>query len=159
MLSLEQVRALEERVERAVAYIGSLREENAELKRRLAEAEAFSDEASTELGEAESARDAALARILELETAFAEAETRAAGAVSTLRAAEERAEEFRRDQARIEEGIVHALQKLDAFEDLILSPPAGPAAEAAPERQRRKPPAASAAAPESGPAENELDIF
>ena len=31
-----------------------------------------------------------------------------------------RAEEYRKDQAKIEEGIVHALEKLDSFEDLVL---------------------------------------
>lgn len=85
MISVEQVRALEERVEQAVAYISELRQENAGLKR-------------------------------ELEGARLEAEKSAARAAE-LEAA---AESFRRDQASIEEGIMHALRKLDAFEDLVL---------------------------------------
>ncbi len=85
MISVEQVRALEERVEKAVAYISALKAENAALRRELEQAKAESGEAQ--------------ARIAELESA---------------------AEAFRRDQVSIEEGIVHALRKLDAFEDLVL---------------------------------------
>ncbi|MBL8967167.1 MAG: cell division protein ZapB [Spirochaetaceae bacterium] len=85
MISVEQVRALEERVEKAIAYIAALRAENGELRRGLEKAEG-------DLGRAES-------RAAELEAA---------------------AETFRHDQARIEEGIVHALEKLDAFEDLVV---------------------------------------
>lgn len=85
MISVEQVHALEERVEKAVAYISELKQENAGLRR-------------------------------ELEGARLEAE-RSAARATELEAA---AEAFRRDQASIEEGIVHALRKLDAFEDLVL---------------------------------------
>ena len=85
MISVEQVRALEERVEKAVAYISELKQESAGLKR--------------ELEEARNAAEQSVARAAELEAA---------------------AEAFRRDQASIEEGIVHALHKLDAFEDLVL---------------------------------------
>ena len=85
MISVEQVHALEERVEQAVAYISELKQENAGLKR-------------------------------ELEGARLEAEKSAARAAEL----ESAAEAFRRDQASIEEGIMHALRKLDAFEDLVL---------------------------------------
>lgn len=85
MISVEQVRALEDRVEKAVGYISALKTQNAALGRELEEAKA------------ESVR--AQARIAELESA---------------------AEAFRRDQVSIEEGIIHALRKLDAFEDLVL---------------------------------------
>jgi len=85
MISVEQVHALEERVEKAVAYISELKQENAGLRR-------------------------------ELETVRLEAEKSAARAAEL----ESAAEAFRRDQASIEEGIVHALRKLDAFEDLVL---------------------------------------
>lgn len=85
MISVEQIRALEGRVEKALAYIASLKTENADLKRKL------------ELAEGELRRSAQ--RAAELEAA---------------------AEAFRRDQARIEEGIIHALEKLDAFEDLVI---------------------------------------
>jgi FtsZ-binding cell division protein ZapB len=85
MLSVEQVRALEERVEKAVSYIESLKTENAELRREL-------ERVAVELG-------AAKAQSAELEAA---------------------AQSFKNDQARIEAGIVHALEKLDMFEDLVL---------------------------------------
>jgi FtsZ-binding cell division protein ZapB len=85
MISVEQVRALEERVEKAVAFIAALKHENSELREEL-------DVARQELAKA-------LSRASELEAA---------------------AEAYRRDQASIEEGIVHALRKLDAFEDLVL---------------------------------------
>jgi FtsZ-binding cell division protein ZapB len=85
MISVEQVRALEERVEKAVAYIASLKTENTGLRHEL-------DSSQAELAQSS-------ARIAELEAA---------------------AEAYRRDQVRIEEGIVHALRKLDAFEDLML---------------------------------------
>ncbi len=77
MLTLEQVRALEARVEKAVNLIAALRAENGTLRSGLAAAEG---------------------RVAELE-----------GLVR----------EFQADQARIEEGIVHALKKLDAFEDAV----------------------------------------
>ena len=85
MLSVEQVRALEERVGKAVSYIESLKTENAELRKEL-------ERTAAELGEAK-------ARSAELEAA---------------------AQSFKNDQARIEAGIVHALEKLDMFEDLVL---------------------------------------
>lgn len=77
MITLEQVRALEARVEKAVALITSLRDENASLRTGLAAADR---------------------RVTELE-----------GLVL----------EFQRDQERIEQGIVEALRKLDAFEDSV----------------------------------------
>jgi chromosome segregation ATPase len=85
MISVEQVRALEDRVEKAVAFIATLKHENVALRGEL-------DSARQELAKA-------LSRAAELEAA---------------------AETFRRDQASIEEGITHALRKLDAFEDLVL---------------------------------------
>ncbi|OHD81292.1 MAG: hypothetical protein A3J97_03265 [Spirochaetes bacterium RIFOXYC1_FULL_54_7] len=84
MISLEQVRALESRVEKAVAFIASLRAENASLKDGLLEAELRTE--------------AAEARTAELEGLI---------------------KEFQKDQERIEEGIVQALRKLDAFEDVV----------------------------------------
>jgi chromosome segregation ATPase len=77
MLTLEQVRALEARVEKAVSLIASLRTENASLRTGLADAEK---------------------RVAELE-----------GLV----------QDFQKDQERIEEGILEALRKLDAFEDAV----------------------------------------
>jgi hypothetical protein len=84
MISLEQVRILEARVEKAVAFIASLRAENASLKDGLLEAELRTE--------------AAEARTAELEGLI---------------------KEFQKDQERIEEGIVQALRKLDAFEDAV----------------------------------------
>jgi DNA repair exonuclease SbcCD ATPase subunit len=173
MISLEQVRALEERVEKAVAYIAALREENAELHRQVGETQSFIDEAAEELGAAEAARDAAETRaaeqaelVLGLEEKAREYERNSAELAARIGAAEGRAraaearvadlaartEEFRRDQSRIEEGIVHALQKLDSFEDVILGGTEPP---------DEKPPVdgPSADKPAAKNAENELDIF
>lgn len=100
MISLEQVRALEARVEKAVAFIASLRAENAALKDGLLEAELRTE--------------AAEARTAELEDLI---------------------KEFQKDQERIEEGIVQALRKLDAFEDVVhaaAKPPLAPVPVAAP---------------------------
>ncbi len=77
MLRLEQVNALESRVEKAVALIASLRSENESLRTGLA---------------------TAVSRVTELEA---------------------RIVDFQKDQARIEEGIVEALRKLDFFEDTV----------------------------------------
>ena len=95
MIGVEQIRALEDRIEKALAFISGLRSENAALQ---AKAEA-SDEAR------------------------GRAEDRAAAAESRARELEEAIAVFRRDQSRIEEGILHALEKLDAFEDLVLRGP------------------------------------
>ncbi len=194
MVSLEQVRALEARVEKVVSYIETLRVENAELGRRVAEADAFIDSAATELEAAEQARDAAAAkaaaaeaRIEELQALVARSSERAASAEAKTAALASSAEEYRMDQARIEEGIIHALEKLDSFEDLILSqalpepsrpveaprpaPAAKPEAASLPEQgqlaepedeEKEEPaPVSPARAPEGVPvsSENELDIF
>ena len=116
MLSLEQVRALEERVERAIAAIDRLSAENAALRGEL---------------EASRSREGELERTIE---------------------------DFRRDQERIEAGIVSALRKLDVLEDAALRPReavpagtvnAGAAAPAAPPASSRV--AMSADAPDDGP--------
>ena len=134
MISLEQVRTLEDRVERAVAYIASLRKDAVELERRLAEAGSFIDEAANELAAseergaaAERRADAAEAlrleeagRIREMESRLADMAERVAAAETWSAELNARAEEYRKDQAKIEEGIVHALEKLDSFEDLVL---------------------------------------
>ena len=108
MITLEQVRALEARVEKAVALIASLRDENASLRNGLAAADR---------------------RVTELE-----------GLVL----------EFQRDQERIEQGIVEALRKLDAFEDTVHAAGAPTQAPAAPPEGR---PAERAAEPVGLPAE------
>ncbi len=215
MLSLEQVRALEDRVERAVAYIASIREENTELHRRLglsearyAETQSFIDEAAEELAAIEEKAKGAVAeaasykarleaaaehsaqleaRFVDLEARSrelgeraaaaearaAEADRRARGAEAASADLETRIETYRSDQSRIEEGIVHALEKLDAFEDLILtqatpSAAAAPSVEAAPapiaaarpiEASRPIEAARSIVEPPAEPLENELDIF
>jgi chromosome segregation ATPase len=168
MISLEQVRALEARVERAVSYIASLREEGAELRRRLAEAQSFIDEAANELAAAEqksqdaekraeaveALRQAEGGRMREYESRLSDMAERVAAAESRAAELGARAEEYRRDQAKIEEGIVHALEKLDSFEDLVLGQESEEAA-----------PGGSGIAVKSAPGgeaeagENELDIF
>jgi len=152
MVSLEQIHALEARVEKAVLLIEKLRKENAELEQRLVEAsrseeslrEAYSKLESNSAGSLESAK-LSESRLLELQAALAEAEEKHIAA--ELRASEieskvaaetaacreraliaeqkaseleTKAEQLRHEQSRIEEGLTHALEKLDAFEDLVM---------------------------------------
>ena len=204
MISLEQVRALEDRVEKAVAYISSLREEGAELGRRLAEAQSFIDDAANELSAAEAKlsasetkadeavaklsaaearaeaaeaqRQSDLKRVREVEAALADMSERVAAAETKAAELSSRAEEYRKDQAKIEEGIVHALAKLDSFEDLVLGQGAAPAKTVATEKSPREEIAVTAPVEEPKPdiegvavkaegegsaeiVENELDIF
>jgi chromosome segregation ATPase len=205
MISLEQVRALEGRVEKAVAYIASLREECAELGRRLAEAQGFIDEAANEVGAAEekaaaaeektaaaeekaaaaekradaaeSLRLAEANRIREFESRLADMAERVAAAETRAAELNARAEEYRKDQVKIEEGIIHALEKLDSFEDLVLSQaslavekaeepapePAslgsGIAVKSLPESEEEAKDSPADGGIEVEPVENELDIF
>lgn len=92
MLGVEQIRILEDRIEKALSFIAGLRSENAALQTKA------------------TASDEARGR----------AEDRAAAAESRVRELEEAIGIFKRDQSKIEEGILHALEKLDAFEDLML---------------------------------------
>jgi hypothetical protein len=78
MITLEQVRTLESRVEKAVLFIDLLQEENASLKEKLSGYER---------------------RIQDLEVLV---------------------RGFQQDQGRIEEGILHALDRLNSFEDALL---------------------------------------
>lgn len=89
MITLDQVRALETRVEKALGAMDRLTAENAALRETVAR---------------EKARASELERTIE---------------------------EFRRDQNRIEQGILHALERLNAFEDAVLESAAAPAAKAA----------------------------
>jgi chromosome segregation ATPase len=113
MITLDQVRALETRVEKALGAMDRLTAENAALRETVAR---------------EKARASELERTIE---------------------------EFRRDQNRIEQGILHALERLNAFEDAVLESAAAPAAKAAsraaPEdaRPAPQPKAPSSVAPES----------
>ena len=121
MISLEQVRALESCVGKAVSLIASLREENASMRSGLAAAES---------------------RVAELE-----------GLVAA----------FQKDQARIEEGIVEALRKLDSFEDSVHDAVAAkPAAASAAETAKPEPvqPVREAAAPviEAAPSSEDEDL-
>jgi chromosome segregation ATPase len=155
VVSLEQVRTLEDRVEKAVARIASLGGEVVELRRRLAEAQSFIDDAANELAEAEEKYQAAEKRaeaaearrvadaelVRETESRLSDMALRVAAAETKAAELSARAEEYRKDQAKIEEGIIHALEKLDTFEDLVLAQ-AGPSAEkAAPQARKPAPPA------------------
>jgi len=134
MVSLEQIRALESRVEKAVTLIDKLRRENAELEQRLVEASRSADEAKAAYSELESRSAASLRMTSETETTIDElraklqaAEAENASSRERTIAAEQKsfdleskAEELKREQSRIEEGLTHALQKLDAFEDLVM---------------------------------------
>lgn len=141
MVSLEQIRALEARVEKAVVLIDKLRRENAELEQRLIEASSSEEQVRAAYSELESKSAAAIrtasdseALIQDLNARLAAAEERVKDAEAenasyrdrTLAAErksadlESKAEELQREQSRIEEGLTHALQKLDAFEDLVM---------------------------------------
>ncbi|HTX72680.1 MAG TPA: hypothetical protein VMC79_07615 [Rectinemataceae bacterium] len=166
MISLEQVHSLEERVERAVGLIAALRAENAALRGRVDEVTAVIDGAAAELEAAEAARGSAEARVVELERRVGEAESKAAELAARI-------EDYRRDQTKIEEGILKALDKLDSFEDLLVEgvpPTEGASSSKAEESAPHAPPARASAKPrpESGPGEaavdrpasdSELDIF
>lgn len=210
MVSLEQIRALEARVEKAVVLIDKLRRENAELEQRLTEAsrseeqvkaayselerktaasvrvasdsEARIEELGLKLREAEErAKDAELkaaeagerAAALDRKAQAAEAENaayrdRALAAERKSADLESKAEELKSEQSRIEEGLSHALQKLDAFEDLVMGISAGGAAPrtselaAGDEKVEAVEVSPSTPAPQASPfpgAEHELDIF
>ena len=80
-----------------------------------------------------------------------EAKSESSRALNRVAELESAAEAFRRDQVSIEEGIIHALRKLDAFEDLVLkveaSTRAGPRTPAGPRRLRGPRAAIEARAP------------
>jgi len=126
MITVEQIRALEDRIEKALAFIAGLKAEIAELRSGL-------DRSVAERLEAEKRADEAALRVLELEEAAAA---------------------FRKDQQRIEEGIVHALGKLDAFEDLVLHREV--TAESTPEPAPQSAPAPAARAATPAPATTEV---
>jgi len=123
MISLEQVRSLESRVEKAVALIASLRMENASMRSGLTAAES---------------------RVAELEGLI---------------------QDFQKDQARIEEGIVEALRKLDSFEDSVHVAVSDNKPERAVETAKPEPEPAKEAEPElaeppaGGDGTEALDIF
>jgi len=143
MITLDQVRALEARVEKALGAIDRLTAENT----------AFRETASREIK-----RSADLERTLE---------------------------EYRRDQNRIEQGILHALERLNAFEDTIQDSslnveekpantrppssasvaktaapaPKSPVPAAKPEASESASSAEDGITPESGTAGAELEIF
>jgi len=155
MVSLEQILALETRVEKAVALIDKLRRENAELERGLSEASRTQEQLQTAYSELvrraqtsiQSSQETSV-KIEELRSKLGTAELRAAEAEERSAAAdrkahaaeaegiscrekasaaerrsadlESKAEELRKEQERIEEGLSHALSKLDAFEDLVM---------------------------------------
>ncbi|HWR11450.1 MAG TPA: hypothetical protein VN445_06490 [Rectinemataceae bacterium] len=161
-MSLEQIRALEARVEKAVVLIDKLRRENAELEQRLIEASRSEEQVKAAYSELERKTAASVRMASESEAMTADlsarlkaAEEKAAGAELKAAEADERAavmerkaqaaeaenasyrdralaaerksfdleskaEELKREQSRIEEGLTHALQKLDAFEDMVM---------------------------------------
>jgi DNA repair exonuclease SbcCD ATPase subunit len=137
MVSLEQIHALEARVEKAVLLIEKLRKENAELEQRLVEA-SLGDERlreaeqkysaaalkATEADERAAALDkkaqAAEAENTALRERVAQAEQKAVEFEAKAAEFEAKAEQLKHEQSRIEEGLSHALDKLDAFEDLVM---------------------------------------
>lgn len=155
MISLDQIRALEGRIEKAVALIQELRSENGVLVKRLvdtgsqlsrsesraadlesrlqsvtvAEAAVRDELSATEARLAATEARAALAEAKTVELArenevraasIRELEEKAADSDFRVLELEDRAEELRREQLRIEEGITAALGRLDEFEDLAL---------------------------------------
>jgi chromosome segregation ATPase len=162
MVSLEQIRALEARVEKAVGLIEKLRKENANLEQSLIEAsrsqegitaayselerragtsikiaqesgvvieslnakiadlQAKADDAELRALSAEERLEAFEKKALTIESEIAPYKERALAAEKKAQDLETRAEELRLEQSRIEEGLSHALQKLDAFEDMVM---------------------------------------
>lgn len=162
MVSLEQIRALEARVEKAVGLIEKLRKENANLEQSLIEASRSQESISAAYSELEHRAGTSIriaqesgvvigslnAKIADFQSIIDDAELRALSAEEKIEgfkkkaldaeaevaqyrnkalAAEQkaheletRAEELRLEQSRIEEGLTHALQKLDAFEDMVM---------------------------------------
>jgi len=205
MVSLEQIRALEARVEKAVVLIDKLRRENAELEQSLIEASRSREQATTAYVELERKAEASIrmagesaaaieslsrklsdaesrlqsaelraataeeqAAVLERKTLAAESESskyreRALAAESRSAELETKADEFKREQSRIEEGLSHALQKLDAFEDMVMGIQVAPAIASSGDEKVEvieQSPSTSAAQVETFPgAEHELDIF
>ncbi len=119
MVSLEQIRALEARVEKAVSLIEKLRRENADLERALIESSRREEALGAKASELEVQRDAAVTEALACSRRAEEAEARAAELLSD-------AENLKKEQGRIEEGLSSALAKLDAFEDLVMGISAAP---------------------------------
>lgn len=114
MLNLEQIRALEARVEKAVVLITKLRQENADQERRLADASKTeellrSQKAELERQLAAQARIAteSSARLESLMARVKEAEERAAQAELKAADAEERAAAMERKAQAAEDEIAH----------------------------------------------------
>lgn len=186
MLNLEQIRALESRVEKAVVLITKLRQENADLEARLADIlrseellKNQKEELERQLAAQTRAANESRARLEDLigrakeaeekavnaELKAAEAEERAAAMERKAQAAddeishyreralaaerrvaelESKAEELRTEQERIEQGLMHALSKLDSFEDMVLEMSLGAGAQS---ESAAKPEAQHIAAP------------
>jgi chromosome segregation ATPase len=162
MVSLEQIRALEARVEKAVGLIEKLRKENANLEQSLIEASRSQESISAAYTELEHRAGTSIriaqesgvvieslnAKIADFQAKIDDAELRALSAEEKIESFEKKAldaeaevaqhrnkalaaeqkaheletrsEELRLEQSRIEEGLTHALQKLDAFEDMVM---------------------------------------
>ncbi|HEY9053386.1 MAG TPA: cell division protein ZapB [Rectinemataceae bacterium] len=146
MVSLEQIRALEARVEKAVGLIEKLRRENADLERDLIEASRREEALGAKVAELEAQRDAAISESLACARKAEEAESRAAELLAD-------AENLRKEQGRIEEGLSSALAKLDAFEDLVM----GIAAEPAPVHAEPEPAQAEQASAQATTPDPEID--
>ncbi len=130
MVSLEQIRALEARVEKAVLLIEKLRKENADLEQRLIETSRGEERqreieqklavAELKAAEAEERAAASEKAAQALEAENSSLRERTASAEQKAADLETKAEQLRHEQGRIEEGLAHALEKLDAFEDLVM---------------------------------------
>lgn len=120
MVSLEQIRALEARVEKAVGLIDKLRKENAELDQKLVESSRAEEQAKAAFSQLESTISSLERRALDAEAETALYKEKALAAERRAVELEAKADEFRREQSRIEEGLASALTKLDAFEDFVM---------------------------------------
>ncbi len=114
MLNLEQIQALEARVEKAVVLITKLRQENADLERQLADAKKTEDLLRSQTAELErqcAAQNRAVsensARIESYEARAKEAEENAAQAALKAAEAEERAAAMERKAQAADDEIAH----------------------------------------------------
>jgi chromosome segregation ATPase len=107
MLNLEQVRALEARVEKAVVLITKLRQENADQERRLADAAKSEELLKSQLAAQARAATESTSRLEGLGARAKEAEEKAAQAELKAAEAEERAAATERKAQAADEEIAH----------------------------------------------------
>lgn len=116
MVSLEQIRALEARVEKAVVLIDKLRRENAELEQNLAEAYRNEEQLKAACSELERQAGAASNAAAADAAAVSEAKARSLELEQKLQDSERRAKDAELKAAEAEEKLASAERKAQAAE-------------------------------------------